>query len=554
MTDAALLEIFRVSTLDQLDRAEAAAMALERAAPEDVLPGVEAVFRSIHTIKGDAATLHFNELAGCCHELETALDHLRARNAMPHPQTVGAILAAIDCLRAGLADPANAFAPDAPAPIESLKALLDGRPHVDARVSQDDPAPSDSVIVQGVQASQESPPEAPLAYAAADTPGLGYSVRAAHLDKLLENLSELMTTREGLAALARSEGRFDYLHLAGELERQLAQLGQSILSMRLLSLQAVIPKYRRLVRDLAAQSGKQIDFQVSGEMFELDKTLIEKLNTPLVHLLRNAVRHGVESPQDRLRAGKPAMGVVRLDAWQDGSEIVLAISDDGAGIDTAAVLAKAVQAGLADQGEEPGHAGLLDMVFMPGFSTSQSVDGVSGRGVGLDAVRDGMSRLGGEVSVETSPGQGTVFTLRAPLPLSLLDCLRVRVGAERYYLPVECVEHCREDSPARENTGPVATVCVQGAMLPCFRLDALFELPAAHKALQHLVVARHAGVRFALAVDEVLGLAQVMVKPLKARMVAQESFIGAAPDEDGSMSLIIAPGYFSRLARTGGEG
>lgn len=537
MTDAALLEIFRVSTLDQLARAEAAALALERASPEEVVPGMEAVFRCIHTVKGDAATLQFNGLAECCHELETALEGLRGMDANPTPEVIGGLLAAIDCLRDGLDDPASSFVPGELEPVESLKALLGPQ----------------SQTTQGAQPpcaiSESAPPNT-----SADTPELGYSVRAAHLDTLLENLSELMTTREGLAAQARSEGRFDYLHFAVELERQLALLGQSILSMRLLSLQTVIPKYRRLVRDLAAQSGKEIDFQVSGEMFELDKTLIEKLNTPLVHLLRNAVRHGVEPPDVRLRAGKPATGIIRLDAWQDGPEIVLTISDDGAGIDTAAVLVKAVQAGLVDSGEKPDEAGLLAMVFTPGFSTSQSVDGVSGRGVGLDAVKDGIERLGGDVHVETIPGQGTAFILRAPLPLSLLDCLRVGVGGERYFLPIECVELCLEGTAAREGLGTASTVAVQGAVLPCFLLDALFGLPAERKAAGHLVVARHGGERFALAVDEVLGLAQVLVKPLEGRMVEQECFIGAAPDEDGSMSLIMAPGFFSKLVRLGGAG
>lgn len=553
MTDAALLEIFRVSTLDQLARAEASALALERAAPEEVSTGMEAVFRCIHTVKGDAATLQFHALAECCHELETALDCLRGMDANPAPGVVGGLLAAIDCLRDGLDDPASFSAPGTHEPIGALKALL-APESPEAPESQAAPGARAPQAASGLQPPQSAPPES-SPQNAADAQELGYSVRAAHLDTLLEQLSGLMTTRETLAAQARSEARFDYLHLAAEMERQLALLGQSILSMRLLSLQAVIPKYRRLVRDLAVQSGKEIDFQVSGEMFELDKTLIEKLNTPLVHLLRNAVRHGVEPPADRLRAGKPATGVIRLDAWQDGSEIVLTIRDDGAGIDTAAVLAKAVQAGLVEPGGEPDEAKLLAMVFAPGFSTSQSVDGVSGRGVGLDAVKDAIERLGGDVRVETSPGQGTAFALRAPLPLSLLDCLRVGVGGERYFLPIECVEHCLEGCPASADAGPVSTVAVQGTVLPCFLLDALFGLPATRKAaVGHLVVARHGGERFALAVDEVLGLAQVLVKPLEGRMVKQECFIGAAPDEDGSMSLIMAPGFFSKLVRQGGAG
>lgn len=529
MTDQALLDIFRESTLDQLARAEQAALELERAAPAEAGPLVEAVFRCVHTVKGDSATLGLAGLSRACHEFETSLEELRQGRASVSPALVGGLLEALDCLRACLDEPGHDPAGTAVA-LSALASLL-------ARAEPARPGLA-ALPTQGGEAAQ------------AEALELGFSVRAAHLDQLLEGLSELMTTRESLSALARGEGRFEYLHLAGEMERQLSRLGQSILSMRLLSLKAVVPKYRRLVRDLAAQAGKDVEFVVSGEMCELDKTLIEKLNTPLVHLLRNAVRHGVEPPGERLASGKPARGTVRLEALQDGSEIVITVGDDGAGVDTAAVFAKAVRAGLAEPSSHPGEAALLDMVFLPGLSTSESVDGVSGRGVGLDAVRAAVLELGGEVGISSAPGRGTLFTLRAPLSLSLLDCLRVRVGRERYFLPIECVEQCLEEALSPGRTADAVTVAVQDSVLTCFVLQELFDLPREDASpMRHVVVIRHGGERFAVAVDETLGLTQVMVKPLGGKLVEQECFMGAAPDEDGSMSLIVAPGFLAKLAR-----
>lgn len=534
MSGQALLDIFRESTLEQLARAEAAALDLERASPDEAGPAVEAVFRAIHTVKGDAATLRFEHLALACHDLETFLDALRMSVLAPSSSVVGGVLAAIDALR-GCLD-----APDRPPgrleAVARLKALLEPDAETGGPRSGEDRAEADVASSPDV---------------ASEVLELSFSVRASHLDRLMEDLSGLMDSRAAIAALAREQNRFDFSSLAAELERQLAKLGQSILSMRLLPLKTVIPKYRRLVRDLAAQAGKDAGLQVSGEMCELDKTLIEKLNTPFVHIMRNAVSHGLETPAARLMAGKPPKGTISLDARQDGAGVVITISDDGAGIDALAVMDKAVRTGLIPEDARLGAQEMLGLIFLPGLSTARQVDGVSGRGVGMDAVRQALREIGGDVAVSSEPGRGTTFTLTAPLSLSLMDCLLVRAGGERYFLPMDCVEQCLEESPAPCREGAVSTLPVQGRLVGCVLLDALLDLPRGCGASRHVVVARHAGEFFGVAVDEVLGLCQVMVKPLCGKLLDQECFLGAAPDEDGRMSLILSPAFLAKLSSSG---
>lgn len=533
--DPALLAIFRESSLDQLTRAEARILDLENADADTAAQAVEAVFRGVHTIKGDAATLHYSRISQHCHEMETVLHRLRGRELAPSSGLISALLAAFDALGEAIR-----CAPDEPAAgtEQALAALAQW---------QDSPG-------RHAQAAASPQPQAqPQEAQAPEALELSYNVSAARLDHLLGHMGEIMLANAKLAALARSERRWQYLSLSGDLERQLAGLGQAILEMRLLPFQAVTAKYRRMVRDLAAEAGKDIDFMVSGEMTELDKSLIEKLNTPLVHLLRNAVRHGIETQAQRLMAGKPSTATIAVDVRQEGGEIVLTVADDGAGIDARAVFDKAAQAGLVASDAAMTPREMAGLVFLPGVSTSGEVDAVSGRGVGLDAVRASLEELGGEASLESTPGKGAVFTLRAPLSMSLMECLRVRVGEEFYFLPMECVEQCVEQAvPPQEGQAPrraAATCAPDGRLLPCLNLDVLFGLARPGQTVRHLVVARHGGMRFGATVDEVLGLSQVMVKALDKKFLAQDAFLGAALGEDGAMCLIVDPRFLARQAQ-----
>jgi len=233
---------------------------------------------------------------------------------------------------------------------------------------------------------------------------------------------------------------------------------------------------------------------------------------------------------------------------QEGGEVSVVVEDDGAGIDVEAVLAQARDAGLVEPGRRPDDDVLVDLIFQPGLSTSAEVDDVSGRGVGLDAVRASMGDLGGSVRVSSRPGRGVAFELRAPLSLSLMECLRVRVGRERYYFPMECVESCLETATGQDAARTVGTFSPGGAVASCVHLDVALGVPGDAQSTRHVVVARHSGTRFGAAVDEVLGLAQVLVKPLDKKLLAQDCFLGAALGEHGEMCLILDPRFLAHLA------
>jgi len=530
MTDKALLAIFRDSSLDQLAKAEASILRLETADPDAARKAVEAVFRAVHTVKGDAATLNCQELAQYCHALEGVLERLREGVLEPGPELATAFLTAFDALKAAL----TALAKGAPAGDALSLALLDP-------------------WLEGRQGGRDAP-AAPEQDAPQEGLDLNYCVTAAQLDTLLDRLGEIMQSQARLAMLAREDADGRAMGLALDMERQLGLMGKCVLEMRLLPFQAVTPKYRRMVRDLAAASGKDVEFVVHGEKTELDKTLIEQINPALVHLLRNAVRHGLETPRARLMAGKPARGTLRLDVRQDGGEVSITVEDDGAGVDLDAVRARAVEAGLLDGSDRPAEAQLLDMIFLPGLTTSAQVDDVSGRGVGLDAVRAGLEELGGSVRVSSRPGRGAAFELRAPLSLSLMECLRVRIGRDCFYFPMECVESCRETPLGPDAHRPVGVFAPDDAVAACVHLDVALDIPGDRRPMRHVVVARHSGVRFGVAVDEVLGLAQVLVKPLDRKLLAQDSFLGAALGESGEMCLILDPRFLARLAAGSPEG
>ncbi|GFK93385.1 Chemotaxis protein CheA [Fundidesulfovibrio magnetotacticus] len=526
MTDPALLAIFRDSCLDQLAKAETALLGLESAPPQDALKAVEAVFRAVHTVKGDAATLSLAALAGHCHQMETVLQALRDGRLEGSPSIVTALLAAFDSLKAALMSLGGG-------PGEALLSLSALAPWLEDGAEQDPSSPCGCPIE----------PEAVVS----EPQDLNYSVSPARLDALLDRLGEAMQTQALLAAAARRNDDARYLEMVTDLERELGHMGKCVLEMRLLPFSSVTPRYRRMVRDLAAASGKDVALRVQGEKTEMDKALIEQLGPALVHLLRNAVRHGLETPQTRLMAGKPPRGEIVLDVRQDGREVIVTVADDGAGIDAQAVLAQAERSGLVRRGGEPGLDDALDLIFAPGLSTSRHVDGVSGRGVGLDAVRASIEELGGSVRVTSSPGRGTSFELRAPLSLSLLECLRVRVGEELFYFPMECVESCQE-APRPPERGEAATFALEGRATCCLRLDKLLGVRGDAAPVCHVVVASHAGERFGAAVDEVLGLVQVLVKPLDRKLLSQDCFLGAALGEEGEMRLILDPRFLARRA------
>ncbi|MFP5240119.1 MAG: chemotaxis protein CheA [Acidobacteriota bacterium] len=532
MHEAALFEIFRQSSLQQFTQAETALLDLESSPASPAGPALEALFRAVHTVKGDAGSLKLSHLSQLCHGVETALSGLRGEGLSLSAGAVTSLLAVLDALKQAV-EPGQAAQERLPQEGLLARLLEDVASHARGK-----PEPA------GQAACTPAPQEEPLP----QERGTGdFTVQAEQLDQMIGHANEIMLLQTRLAALAQRDGLHEYAALADELAGRNAAMGRSVLAMRMMPLARVVPKYRRIVRDVSVRTGKNAELRVSGELTELDKTVVEKLNGPLVHLLRNAVSHGLEAPERRARAGKPPTGLVALDARLEGGEIVIAVSDDGAGIDPQAVLERARGMGLAPQDHPYTEQEALELVFLPGLSTSGAVDDISGRGVGLDAVRAALAALGGSVAVESGAGRGACFTLRLPVALTLMECLRLKVADQDYFLPLECVLHCQEGSGMEPGTAAhLGTFSLFGRKCPCLALDVYFGQRERSMSLT-MVAARLGGEVFGICVDGVPGLSQVMVKRLDRPLTAGGCFLGAALNAEGGMSLIVDPRHVMRL-------
>jgi two-component system chemotaxis sensor kinase CheA len=308
----------------------------------------------------------------------------------------------------------------------------------------------------------------------------------------------------------------------------------------------------RLARDLARKAGKKVRFVSEGDDTEIDRNMVEVLNDPLVHMMRNAADHGIEMPEVRAAAGKDATGTIRLRACHSGGDVMIELSDDGKGLDRQKIRAKAVERGLVRADEELTEAEAFALIFRPGFSTADKITDVSGRGVGMDVVKTGIESLRGRVEVASRPGAGSTFTIRLPLTMAIADAMLVRVGEQRYLLPIVCIERSFRPEAGQMSTvtGRGEMVNLRGALLPVFRLHRIYNVPGAvtdaTKAL--LMIIQDQGRRSALMVDELLGQRQIVVKSLSGMLGHVPGVSGGAILGDGRVGLILDAAGLVRLA------
>jgi two-component system chemotaxis sensor kinase CheA len=382
------------------------------------------------------------------------------------------------------------------------------------------------------------------------------------VDALVDMVGELVITQSMLSQLGRDfdEGALEALRVGlQQLERNTRELQEGVMRMRMLPIGFVFARLPRLVRDLSGQLEKKIAFTTSGENTELDKTVLEKMSDPLVHIIRNSVDHGIESPEQRGRAGKPEAGSVRIEASHQGGAIVIEVSDDGAGIDPERLRAKGVERGLLDPDAETDRERLLELIFHPGLSTAAEVSDISGRGVGMDVVRRNIHELGGTIDVESEIGVGTRFTIRLPLTLAILDGQLFRLGHQTYVLPLVSVIESFVPSPDRlSRLGNGAEVYrLRESFLPVVRLARLFGLEGDDRRFQDglLVVTESPNGPIALFVDELLGQQQVVIKSLETNFDRVDGVAGATILGNGSVALIVdVPGLLRLQHRLHREG
>ncbi|MBS1230365.1 MAG: chemotaxis protein histidine kinaselike protein [Proteobacteria bacterium] len=535
------------------------------------------IFRGFHTVKGGAGFLNATELVTLCHLTENLFDQLRNGEMALTPELMDTIMAATSGVRNMFGELAQASLPRPAEPhvIAALRAALEGEhvePAVDpapvaapapdapaqaagkagepdwqvlhAAVSgQATPAPVEVIkaAAPAVQLTPHFPPEGrrevdkPAVAATAPTGGRRTEEKAiarestirvdtARLDQVLNLSGEIGLTKNRLTSLRADilAGRndSDTLHALDQAVSQLdllvSDLQNSVMKTRMQPIGRLFQKYPRIARDLARQLGKDVELALIGEETEVDKTMIEDLADPLVHLVRNAVDHGIESPAERLAAGKPAKSIVRLEARQEGDHIVLIIADDGRGMSPERIRAKAIEKGIIKEEE----ANTLDdrqslnLIFLPGFSTMAQASAVSGRGVGMDVVKTNIQKLNGSVEIRSEPGKGSVFIISLPLTLAILPVLLVLLGDQPFALPLSMVREILPiDKSKMQEVGGKETLVVRGEVLPVVALSRLLGWPQL-KVPEYGVLMQTSERSFILSVDSFAGRDDAVIKSL----------------------------------------
>ncbi|MDD2499787.1 MAG: chemotaxis protein CheA [Geobacter sp.] len=389
------------------------------------------------------------------------------------------------------------------------------------------------------QARQERTTAAPAAAEAA----LSIRVPAERLDHLVNLVGELVTVQAHLTQIAGNRHDNEISAVAEEVERLISELRDTTLNMRMLPIGSTFSKFKRLVRDLSAELGKEIDLETTGADTELDKTVIEKLNDPLVHLIRNSIDHGVEMPEVRKAAGKPAKGIVHLAAEHSGDSVLVTIRDDGAGLDKERIRAKAIERGLITASTELTDKETYNLIFAPGFSTAQKVTSVSGRGVGMDVVKKAIEALRGTIDIASEQGKGSIITLRIPLTLAIIETLLVRIDQSYFVLPLTMVEECIELTRADvEATHGRHLAHVRGELTPYINLRDEFEIATNQPEIEQIVILSVNGKRIGFVVDDVVGEHQTVIKTLGKLYRDVRGISGATILGDGTVALILDPG------------
>ncbi len=577
--DAELLRDYMTESLDHVAAAEAALLSLE-ADPSATEP-IHTVFRAFHTIKGTSGFLGLDWIQQLAHHAEDLLSRVRAGELRLSGMYADLALEAGDVLKAMIQDLPR-LTPGAPIPIPAgYGALIE---KLSCRGSAVPPAPQTAVprvgdiLVMGGKATRGE-----VEAAAREGQGafLGESlirtgvISAADVAQALRT-QQLLKVTGADATLRVSTIRLDHLvDMVGELAiahamvsqdpellgvenprlaKNLAQAAKIVrgledltMALRMVPLRATCQKMTRLVRDLSARCQKPVRFVTAGEEIEIDRGMVDALGDPLVHMIRNAIDHGIEPPEERRRCGKPPVGTLRLRALHTAGHVLIELSDDGRGLDRERILARAIARGLVPAGRELTDDQVFGLLFSPGFSMANQVTSLSGRGVGLDIVRRGVEALQGRVEISSQRGHGTTFTLHLPLTMAVTDAMLVRVGAERYVLPTLAIERSFRPEAAVLGTvaGQIETVlvraCEEETVVPILRLHRIFAIEGAltdpREAL--LVVIEADRRRCALMVDELLGQQPVVVKPLGMDLGHVPGISGGTILGDGRVVLIL---------------
>jgi two-component system chemotaxis sensor kinase CheA len=542
------LRTFIAESREGLELLEGELVELER--EPDNAARLGAIFRTVHTIKGTCGFFGLNRLEQLTHAAEDVLALLRDGKLGHSHELTGALFDLIDTVRAMLTlieQTGNEGNQEYGPLIARFRQLARGAG-----------APTAAAPTAPATAGGPVPEEGDRPVLQSDS---AIRVDVDLLDKLMNVVGELVLTRNQILQHVGPQHDGALTRISQRLNHITTELQEGVMKTRMQPISMLWSSYPRLIRDLELQTGKQVQLVREGGDTELDRTLLQAIKDPLVHLLRNAVDHGLEAPAARAAAGKPAQGQIRLRAVHESGHVIVEISDDGVGVDTAAVLEKATARGLmkAEPAAPPSERDVLDLLFQPGFSTAAEVTSLSGRGVGLDVVRSNVARVGGTVDVQSWPGRGTTFRVRIPLTLAIIPAVIITCYHERYAVPQvnlrEIVHLSAEEVTRRvEAVHDSRVYRLRGKLLPLVDLRTLLQLPprGAHAAFFILVL--HAdGREFGLVVDSVRDTEEIVVKPLGRHLKGTRCYAGATIMGDGRVALILDALAIAQQASVIGE-
>lgn len=564
---------FIEESYELLDEAERVLMALEKM--PDNLDFAAQAFRNIHSFKGNSGFLGYAALENVGHCAETLLDNIRKGEKEVDTVAISFLLVAIDGLRDGIRLLKNGQIPEVPGSeeiIEYLNKLARGN-------GMDPGAGGHAEQLMGLDGAGKPAPEA--ARTDQKDPGraktekrgenyenfVGREERAAgatkenqlpagqqhlirvdieKLDKLLDLVGELViaeamvTNNQDLNGLQLD--RFEKAAL--QLDKITRDIQEVAMSMRMIPLAGTFRKMVRLVRDLAYKENKKVNLEIIGEETEVDKTIIEQISDPLVHLIRNAVDHGIEKPEERVALGKPETGNLTIEAKHSAGEVWIIVEDDGYGLDREKILRKGLERGLIKE-EDPGlkDEEVWRLIFEPGFSTAEKISNISGRGVGMDVVKSNIEKLRGKVDIRSKVGAGTMFAVRIPLTLAIIEGMVVKVGASRYTIPINSIKESIQPLEEQVSRMPdnLEVVLIRGELLPVIRLHELYKTHPKYRHLTDgiLIIVENGEKKCCLFVDEVVGQQQIVIKGLSGYLGSVRSVSGCAILGDGDVSLIL---------------
>ncbi len=523
MNQARYTALFLSDSRDHLHRCNELLLAWERA-PGTPFPTAE-LFRAFHTVKGSSSALGHVPIAELAHGGEQLLGAIRDGVLHPSRHLVDLLFHTIDGLSEGVEAVDRGEEPAAgPALLAALLALV----------------PERSEQPVGDWAERRSAPRAPAASpTTTPKPPAARQVRVEldRLDALVNQVNELVVARNRLAELADREIGSELEQVSSRVSGLVSRLHASVLWARMAPVEEVFARFPRLVRDLARELGKEIRLELQGTDIELDRSVLDAMGDPLTHLIRNAADHGLETPAERVAAGKPREGTIRLRAERTAEEIALIVADDGRGIDRAAIRRRAIAAQLLPEDAPlPDAVGLLHLLAHPGFTTRAEVTRVSGRGVGVDAVLEQVRAMAGKMELKSNPGRGTTFLLRLPVSRALIGVLVVRVGAERYAIPFSGI------SEATMQEGHGREVTLRGEAVPTADLVRLIGQGEVGAKRRPALVVDRGGRRTALVVDALLGQQDVVLEPFAAPIGLPPWIAGATILSDGAAALLLDPG------------